>query len=164
MNCENELRMKLSRGQSLGEYVHDLVLTLSILRNNHLRLNLFSYMMIVNFDMLGSFMKYQIKSNIHCDLIITKKRHRLRVRKTQIIKQCFQPHSFKSSRGYCVIFSFCIGISNDQLFFIFSRNQVSSNKYIIPVVDFYQEYFLLNPCQCNQVSMYDHDFVEERFV
>lgn len=158
--------MKLSREQGLGEYVHDLILTLNILRNNHLRLNLFSYVMIVNFYMLGSFMKYQIKSNIHCGLIITKKRHRLRVRKTQIIKQCFQPHSFKSNRGYCV--SFCTGTSNNQLFFTFPQNQIFSNKYIIPVVDFYQVYFLLNPCQCNQVCvtmiLYKNDSFENHHI
>jgi hypothetical protein len=58
MNYENELLMKLSRGQGLGEYVHNLILTLSILSNNHLRLNLFPDVMIVNFDVLGLFMKY----------------------------------------------------------------------------------------------------------
>ena len=158
MNYENELLMKLSRGQGLDEYVHDLILTLNILSNNHLRLNLFPDVMIVNFDVLDLFMKYQIKRNMHCGLIITTKKAQVEGEKTQIIKQCFQPYRFKSNRGHYVIFNFCVGTCNNQLFFTFPRNKISSNKYTIPVVDFYQKYFLPNPHQQNQVSVCDHDF------
>ena len=56
--------MKSNWRQRLGEDVYKLILTLSVMSCNYLRLNLFSNIITVDFDMFSSFIENWIRHNM----------------------------------------------------------------------------------------------------